>query len=124
MGPWTVQPGDLACVPANSTTTTTTTTTTATTTTTTTGLGGVPTPGQGCLYGGGTDISTTRAQQNFVISVGVGNETTFVWTGDRWQQAPDGLKGHEGQFWAPLSFDDDGRIGPVRWVDEFELSVP
>ena len=30
---------------------------------------GVPTPGQGCLYGGSTEVSATRAQQNFVLTV-------------------------------------------------------
>ena len=89
------------------------------------GLAAEPTPGQGCLYGGGTAVSATRAQQNFVIAVPAGDgESTFVWTGDRWQQSPDGLKGHEGQFWAPLQFDAEGGcIGKVRWVDEFELLV-
>ena len=74
-----------------------------------------------------TQVSATRAQQNFVIRVpgasGGDGDATFVWTGDRWQQAPDGLKGHEGQFWAPLSFDEQGRIGEVRWVDAFNLTV-
>ena len=71
-------------------------------------------------------MSAARAQQNFVIRVppsGDGGEATFVWTGDRWQQAPDGIKGHEGQFWAPLSFDDEGRIGKVRWLDNFTLTT-
>ncbi len=25
--------------------------------------------------------------------------TEYIWTGDRWQQAPDGIKGHDPQFW-------------------------
>ena len=73
----------------------------------------LPTPGQGCLYGGSRDVSTTRAQQNFVIripSAAAAEEETLIWTGDRWQQAPDGIKGHEGQFWVSLSFDGAGRI--------------
>ena len=87
--------------------------------------GGVPTPGQGCLYNGSTAVSSTRAQQNFVIRVpGSGGEVNFVWTGDRWQQAADGIKGHEGQFWAPLVFQGDGRIDEVTWVDHFDLQVP
>lgn len=116
MGPWKVWPGDLACV-ANGTSAGASVD----------DLEGVPTPGQGCLYGGSRAVSATRAQQNFVIAVPSGDgESTFVWTGDRWQQSPDGLKGHEGQFWAPLHFDDaeEGRIQKVRWLDEFELRVP
>ena len=50
-----------------------------------------------------------------------GGEATYVWTGDLWQQSPDGLKGHEGQFWAPLSFDDAGRIRKVEYVERFTL---
>lgn len=117
MGPWVVKLGDLACE-ANGTTN-------AVHTALHPAAGGVPTPGQGCLYGGSSAVSSTRAQQNFIISVpaGDGEDNTYVWTGDRWQQSPDGLKGHEGQFWTPLQFDDDGHIGKVRWVDEFQLRI-
>ena len=121
MGPWTRQPGgDLACVPAPAEE-----------------LapfplpGAVPTPGQGCLYGGSSDISVTRAQQNFVIEVPLGTttrtddeESTFLWTGDLWQQAPDGVKGHEGQYWYPLEFDSHGSIQKMKHLDRFQLRVP
>lgn len=50
-------------------------------------------------------------------------ETTYLWTGDRWMQSPDGLKGHEPQFWAPLQFDAEGRIEEMQWVDTFVLDV-
>ena len=82
MGPWTRQAigEDLACV-AN------------------TSINPRSTPGQGCLYGGVNQVSVTHAQQNFVIRVrGADGNETFVWTGDLWQQSPDGLKceGHAG----------------------------
>ena len=35
---------------------------------------GVPTPGQGCLYGGKTEVSTTRAQPNVVLTVPSGSD--------------------------------------------------
>lgn len=38
-------------------------------------------------------------------------------------QSPDGLKGHEPQFWAPLQFDAEGRIEEMQWVDKFVLDV-
>jgi hypothetical protein len=41
----------------------------------------------------------------------------------RWQQAPDGIKGHEPQFWTPLNIDENGIIGKMEWVDEFILDV-
>ena len=48
---------------------------------------GDDTPGQGCLYANAQLISTTRAQQNFVVEVPLeGGGLAFVWTGDRWQQ--------------------------------------
>jgi hypothetical protein len=47
----------------------------------------------------------------------------YLWTGDRWGQSPDSLKGHEPQFWAPLRFDALGRVLQMAWVDEFELDV-
>ena len=114
MGPWAAQPGgDLSCVepPAQQLDSL--------------GLRGEPTPGQGCLYGGSTEVSATRAQQNFVIQIPAdgSGEDEYVWTGDRWQQSPDGLKGHEGQFWAPLEFDAAGAIAPVRWLDNFTVAA-
>ena len=52
--------------------------------------------------------SVPRAQQNFVIPVpGSEGETTYLWTGDRWQSAPDGLKDHDLQSWLPLEFESD-----------------
>lgn len=73
-----------------------------------------PTPGQGCLYGGNNETSVAHAQASYVVSVAVntpqGAATQLVWAGDRWGQSPDGIKGHEPQFWAPVAFDNDGRV--------------
>merc|ERR1712216_38507 len=85
--------------------------------------GGTPTPGQGCNYGSKPLHSSLRAQQNFVITVNTGAKEQFIWTGDRWQQAPDGVKGHEGQTWAVLQFDEQGRIEPLRWQDSITFEV-
>lgn len=41
----------------------------------------------------------------------------------RWQQAPDGIKGHEPQYWAPVTFNEDGTIEKLQWVNEFILDV-
>jgi len=108
LGPYTAQAGgDLCCVPslqANFS-------------------DHPPTPGQGCQYADPKTTSTTRSQQNFVIQVDTPTGIEYVWTGDRWMQAPDGIKGHEPQFWVPLQFDSDGRIEKVQWVDEFTIDV-
>lgn len=50
-------------------------------------------------------------------------EPQFVWTGDRWMQAPDGQKSHEPQFWSILEFDEQGNVLPLKWQNSFELSV-
>ena len=66
----------------------------------------------------------TQAQQNFVAKVPLADGSTkFVWTGDKWQTASDGLWGHDPQTWLPLEFDADGAILPLAWVDSFELDV-
>jgi len=83
----------------------------------------IPTPGQGCLYGGSNMYSVTRSQQNFVITVDTPKGKEYVWTGDRWQQSPDGLKGHDPQYWTLLEFNADGSIRDVNWVDTWELDV-
>lgn len=88
-----------------------------------TAFGGQDTPGQGCLYNNSVLISSTRAQQNFVIEVPLKDGTiAYVWTGDRWQQSPDSIKGHEGQFWTPLVFEGN-IIQPVVWIDSFSLDI-
>ena len=99
--------GDLACIPDSKTP----------------AWGGAPTPGQGCNYKGKPQRSSLRAQQNFVITVETGEKQEFIWTGDRWQQAPDGIKGHEGQTWLVLDFDGQGRIQPMRWQDTIHFEV-
>ena len=86
--------------------------------------GPVATPGQGCLFYGTNQASATRAQQNFVVEVQTpSGEVEYLWTGDRWMQSPDGLKGHEPQFWVPLSFTEEGRVERVKWVDLFVMDV-
>ena len=89
-------------------------------------LGASPTPGQGCLYGGSTDVAVTHAQQSFIAKVRDGKGgLTFISIGDRWVQSPDGLKGHEPQYWAPLHFDATGNIAHVTWNDtvSFDIAV-
>lgn len=115
MGPWTVQPGgDISCEHGTSS---------SGTSDVEWDPRAIPTPGQGCLYENTTLVSSTRSQQNYVVEVQTATGIEYVWTGDRWQQAPDGIKGHDPQFWAPLSFDEQGYINRVRWVDQFTMDV-
>jgi len=79
----------------------------------------------GCEHNDPTTTSTTRAQQTFVVQVQ--NSTLgveYLWAGDRWQQAPDYLKGHDPQFWVPLTFNDSASpptIQHVIWVDQIQF---
>jgi hypothetical protein len=38
-------------------------------------------------------------------------------------QAPDGIKGHEPQYWYPLVFNADGSIQDLQWVGAFTMNV-
>lgn len=82
----------------------------------------VDTPNQGCAYINGTartdTVSVTRSQQNSLIRLPDGR---IVWTGNRWGQAPDGIKGHEPQAWLPLEFNAAGAVLPMHWLDTWEL---
>jgi hypothetical protein len=62
-----------------------------------------------------------RAQQNFIVEVETATGVEYVWTGDRWMQAPDGQKAHEPQFWAKLEFTKEGYIKPLEWVDSIRF---
>lgn len=46
------------------------------------------------------------AQENYVIRVATKTGTEYVWTGDRWNSGPDGVKDHDFQYWSPLAFND------------------
>lgn len=66
----------------------------------------------------------SRAQQNFVIQIeAASGETEYIWTGDGWTQAPDGIKGNEPQFWGKLEFDGDGNVLPLKWVDAISIDM-
>eukprot|EP01113_Clastostelium_recurvatum_P021767 TRINITY_DN2582_c0_g1_i6.p1 TRINITY_DN2582_c0_g1~~TRINITY_DN2582_c0_g1_i6.p1 ORF type:complete len:391 (-),score=89.02 TRINITY_DN2582_c0_g1_i6:82-1254(-) len=84
----------------------------------------IPTPGQGCQYHNTSTTSIVRSQQNYIIKVtSTTGETTYIWTGDRWQQAPDHIKGHEPQYWTPITFNKDGTISKMDWIDTFTFGV-
>lgn len=66
----------------------------------------------------------TQAQQNYVAAVPLADGSVgHVWTGDRWQQSPDGAYDQQPQTWLPLGFDADGSVQQLQWVDEFTLDV-
>jgi beta-xylosidase len=65
-----------------------------------------------------------RAQQTHVAQIPTADGMLYVWMGDRWSSRPDGMMGHDFQYWAPLKFDASGRIEPFRWVDQWTIKLP
>lgn len=52
------------------------------------------------------------------------DEDTLIWMADLWHSTPDGLKGHDIQYWsAPLEVDEAGDLRTLRRVDEWELPL-
>ena len=110
LGPWTLQsgPSDISCQAPSLLA----------------AVGGVPTPGQGCLYGGSTDVAVTRSQQDFAAKLPNGKGGfTYVYYGSRWGQSPDGLKGHEPQYVDELTFNADGSMPHLSWHDTVTIDL-
>lgn len=53
-----------------------------------------------------------------------GADPEYVWIGDRWGSAADGLHGHDMTYWQPLHFDAEGNITQFEWVDAVNLTLP
>lgn len=64
------------------------------------------------------------AQQTWVARIPTAEGLIFVWMGDRWGSRPDGIKGHDFQFWcAPLKFGPDDSIMPIENVATWRANV-
>jgi len=71
------------------------------------------------------NVPIINAQQAHVARFPSTQGPLYIWTGDRWGSRPDGIKGHDFQFWsAPLQFGDDGSIQTLAWINEWEFSLP
>jgi hypothetical protein len=65
------------------------------------------------------------AQQTFVAEIPTMGGTAYLWMGDLWNSRPDGVKGHDLQYWSPpLAFDDAGMIVTMTRTDSFTLRLP
>ncbi len=73
---------------------------------------------------GGNGSPIVAAQQTFVAQLPTPEGTAFIWMADRWGSRPDGIKGHDMQFWsAPLRFAADGSIKPIENEVTWSLEV-
>ncbi|MEL7003641.1 MAG: family 43 glycosylhydrolase [Bacteroidota bacterium] len=64
------------------------------------------------------------AQQTYIMELQTSKGREFIWMGDLWGSASDNVKGHDYQYWSrPLSFDNQGFIQPMKWVDSWSFDM-
>ena len=73
----------------------------------------------GCLFNNVCYSSILQAELAYSFVVG----TTRVLVFDRWQHAPDALKGHDPELWLPVEYTADGGLKPLRFVEAWLLNV-
>lgn len=71
----------------------------------------------------GTVTSAIPAQQTNIAPFNTPSGVEYMWVGDRWQSAPDHIKGHDFTYWGVLSFDEDGNVLPLPFQDSFQVNV-
>jgi hypothetical protein len=65
-----------------------------------------------------------KAQQTDVATLPTSNGLIYIWMGDRWGSRPDGIKGHDFQYWShPLEFYPDGMIKQLNWDETFAVGI-
>jgi beta-xylosidase len=64
-----------------------------------------------------TSAAVWKAQTGSVWWTGM----DWVLYGDRWQSAPDKIKGHDFSYWTPLKFNADGSVVPIQWEDQVTI---
>lgn len=63
-------------------------------------------------------------QQTDIACIPGSDGPQFLWIADLWGSRPDGIKGHDLQYWSPpLEFEADGSIRPMTRSDAFELML-
>jgi hypothetical protein len=73
---------------------------------------------------GGTGAPIVAGQQTWVAKLPAPDGAIYLWLCDRWGSRPDGVKGHDFQFWsAPLKFQPDGSIQPVENISSWQARV-
>ena len=69
------------------------------------------------------NLPAISAQQTWVAKIPMSGGPAFIWMGDRWESRPDGVKGHDSQFWsAPLKFSPDGDILPIENIGRWDIT--
>jgi hypothetical protein len=61
------------------------------------------------------------AQQTYVMELTTTTGKQYIWMGDLWGSASNGIKGHDYQFWsAPLQFYKNGLIRSLEWNESWK----
>jgi hypothetical protein len=64
------------------------------------------------------------AQQTNVLPFKDGHgQQQFMWQGDRWQSAPDGIKGHDMTYWGLMTWNSSGVLQPLQFEKTFTLGM-
>ena len=64
------------------------------------------------------------AQQTHIARISTAEGDHLIWMGDCWNSTPDGIKGHDIQFWsAPIEFDDNDDLLPLIRRDAWSLDL-
>ncbi len=72
----------------------------------------------------GSGVPMIAAQQTWVAQVPSDHGIAYLWMGDGWGSRPDGVKGHDFQFWSkPLRFLEDGSVRRLENTRRFTVRV-
>jgi Glycosyl hydrolases family 43 len=64
------------------------------------------------------------AQQTYVMELNTTKGKQYIWMGDFWGSATDGVKGKDFQYWsAPLQFYKNGMIKELQWDDKWSVGL-
>jgi len=74
-------------------------------------------------YNSTSKMFVIPAQQFGVFPIATRRETTYLYVGIRFGSAPDNLKNHDFQYWAPLQFDSNNKIMPMNFLSSFKLDL-
>jgi len=64
-----------------------------------------------------------HGQQTFVASIPTADGRALIWMADRWGSRPDHIKGHDFQYWTPLTISPDGSIAMLTNTTDWSLSI-
>jgi hypothetical protein len=67
--------------------------------------------------------SIAAQQTDIVFYYDEDKNPQYLWRGDRWQSAPDQIKGHDFTYVGPMKFDASGIVQPLPFLDNFQISV-